>query len=204
MSTMGFLIRDIPVLYCSNQIIYENGISKGLRYNEGIDISLARQISKNQISGCTMVFNKALVEQIISKECPPAEIIDFRMHDAWIYLVALLTGMVVYDDDAQILYRIHDRNEVGVRGVTIFEKLGRLIGYGKGGTRRGNLRKKSAEWLLRQYSCIKPEDRAFLEKYANYQKSFKDRLSLLRDEELIKAAGEGYWIFLIKVLMNFV
>lgn len=118
--------------------------------------------------------------------------------------MALLTRMVIYDDDAQILYRIHDRNEVGVREMTIFEKLGRLIGYGKGGTRRGNLRKKSAEWLLRQYSCIKPEARAFLEKYANYQKSFKDRLSLICDKELIKAAGEGDWIFLLKMFLNFV
>lgn len=76
-----------PALYCSNQILYCDGIEKRLRYDMDPNYSLANCICNNRISGCTMVFNKKL-RDILLKYRPDDEIIKSRMHDTWVMIIA--------------------------------------------------------------------------------------------------------------------
>lgn len=197
-------IRESPALYGSNRIIYKNGNQEGLLFQLLLDNSLQRHISRNEISGCTMVMNRALVQEIVTHPCPPETVIDFRLHDGWIALVAILRGELIYDPNSYILYRIHKNNTVGIRKTSIKERLNRLLLRGKNGEHRANLRSNTASVLLDYYPDIDEEHRAVLEKYAYYRKYMKYRLALLKDKEIIKATGENPFIFRMKVLVNFV
>ena len=64
---------------------------------------------QNTIVGCTMMFNKKLLEIVgnIPKKA--------NMHDWWIALVASVFGLICYIDKATIYYRQHENNTVGVK-----------------------------------------------------------------------------------------
>ncbi|SCH64278.1 Spore coat polysaccharide biosynthesis protein spsA [uncultured Clostridium sp.] len=190
-------------LYGSNQTLYQDGKEGELRFSCPLDTSLKHHINRNEVSGCTMVMNRKLVTAIVSRPCPPANIIDFRIHDAWVALVAILTGTFIYDPNSYILYRIHENNTVGIRKTSIKERLNRLLLRGNNGEHRANLRSNTASVLLEYYPDIDEEYRAVLEKYAYYRKSMKYRLALLRDKEIIKATGENPLVFRLKILVNF-
>lgn len=197
-------VGEVPALYGSNQTIYQDGKKGGLRFQCLQDISLEHHINRNEVSGCTMVMNRKLVTAIASRPCPPANIIDFRIHDAWVALVAILTGTFIYDPNSYILYRIHENNTVGIRKTSVKERLNRVLLRGNNGECRANLRSNTAKVLLEYYPDIDEEYKAILEKYAYYRKSMKCRLELLRDKEIIKATGENPMAFRMKVLVNFV
>lgn len=59
-------------------------------------------------SGCTMLMNKKLADQVRNHISPNA-----IYHDWWCYLIAEYLGTVVYDATPYILYRQHDHNVVG-------------------------------------------------------------------------------------------
>lgn len=195
---------EMPALYGSNQTLYQDGKEGELRFHCPQDTSLEHHINRNEVSGCTMVMNKKLVMAIASRPYPPANIIDFRIHDAWVALVAILTGIFIYDPDSYILYRIHENNTVGIKKTSARERLNRLMLRGNNGELRANLRSNTAKVLLEYYPDMDEGYRAVLEKYAYYRKSLKCRLALLGDRKIIKATGERPLVFRLKILMNFV
>lgn len=72
-------------------------------------MNLAGAIVANLATGCTMVFNRELLD-IVSSKAPRYMI----MHDYWIYLVCLAVGgCVLYDKTPHILYRQHEKNVIG-------------------------------------------------------------------------------------------
>lgn len=125
-------------------------------------INLPSGILSNAATGCTMVFNRALLEIVASRN--PQNII---MHDYWVYLVCLATqGCVLYDRTPYIYYRQHGENVIGgkddpfmKRWTTRFRKL-----FLKGDC----FKSKLAASLLENYSDrMRQEDRQFLEDVAN-------------------------------------
>ena len=198
------LDEHTPLLYCSNQTLYEDGEETGLRFREEPDLTLAHHIHKNELSGCTMVLNSALAKCITDTRCPGKDILDYRMHDAWIFLVALIQGQVVYDPDSSILYRIHGNNTVGVKEKSITQRLARLMGLGKEGRGYRNVRQKSARLLLREYPEMREDDRAFLELFSNYRDSLRQRLALATSREAIERSNEKRAGFILKVFLGLV
>lgn len=83
------------VLYSSNQWLYENDTKTKLRYDFKPDLTLVDHISKNLLSGCTMVFDYMMAEKITSFTCPPRSLLNYRMHDAWVALIATLYGSFI-------------------------------------------------------------------------------------------------------------
>jgi glycosyltransferase involved in cell wall biosynthesis len=72
-------------------------------------ISNLRQLMvQNNVTGCTMLLNKALYE--IARPIPHGA----AMHDWWIALVAAAFGKVSFVENATVLYRQHERNSVGI------------------------------------------------------------------------------------------
>ena len=88
-----------------------------------------RLLSKNEVTGCAMIFNRALLEQVVP--IPDQAI----MHDWWIAVIAAYVGVLRFVSEPLVRYRQHDSNTLGAR--TIWHGLNPLTNWRKG-WRRGN------------------------------------------------------------------
>jgi len=191
-------------LYCSNQELYQEKYRGRLRFEEKPDLSLKRHITKNDISGCTMVMNHILAQRITNMKCPGHDILDYRMHDAWIFLGALICGKIIYDHESYILYRIHDNNAVGIKRANIASRIKRGLNFQKGRAQYKNIRMKTAKYFLHEFPEMEKEKKEILIKFADYQKSLDRKLELIKDQEIYKLSGERRIIFAMKVILNYV
>ena len=81
-------------------------------------LNLPAAIVSNVATGCTMVFNRELLE-IVSSRMPHSLI----MHDYWLYLVCLAVGgCVVYDKTPHMLYRQHGANVIGGKSDPVLKR----------------------------------------------------------------------------------
>lgn len=180
--------KDISALYCSNQWILEDGKIKGLRFTHR-EHGIVQAICGNVFSGCTMVFNKKLfnaLKQVNNR--PSADVLKSRMHDTWVIAVAECIGIVVYDENSYIEYRIHANNTVGLKN----SKVSRLKQKITNKSYR-NGRSKLATELLKfpiQDKNVYDIVKAF---------STKNRIGLLK-KEIIKNSNDNY--FVIKTLLG--
>lgn len=76
------------------------------------NISFSNAIVQNITTGCTIVFNRKLLELLKVHQLNSNHII---MHDWWVYLVATCFGDVYYDSTPLVNYRQHGGNVVGVK-----------------------------------------------------------------------------------------
>lgn len=100
-----------PLLYFCGQRLVDNNLSflDEHRLNS-IRTDYARFLL-NDAAGCTEVFNKNLVDAVVSYE--PDYIL---MHDAWILKVCLaIGGEIVVDPNCHMSYRQHGNNVLGLK-----------------------------------------------------------------------------------------
>ena len=159
-------------------------------------------MTRNTIAGCTFVMNKELAKLISDAGKPDHILIQHRMHDAWIMLVAIVCGHVLYDETSHMLYRIHEDNAVGIRDVSLCEKIGRLKSLLS--KKNPHIRMNTAKELLRLYPIINGHDRSILEQFANYQNSMANKIQLIFNREITLGCEEKPLIFKIKVLLGYV
>ena len=190
---------DLPVLYSSNQtLVNQNGEFISTRYSNEVNVSYKQILCNNLISGCTMVWNKAL-QSLLLKHLPSKELLDKRIHDVWVGMVAACCGQVIYDSNSYILYRQHENNVVGVKKGNRFKAIMKKFKNNK--TRNG--RSFLAYEILKGYSELIPNDKKeYLEKCAYYQKNRKYKKSLLKNKELYSLTGESKRMYKIKVRFN--
>lgn len=180
--------EDRPALYCSNQWILEEGRIKGLRFAYR-EHGIVQAICGNVFSGCTMVFNKKLfdiLKQVNNR--PSVDVLKSRMHDTWVIAVAECTGIVVYDENSYIEYRIHANNTVGLKKGKIERLKQKIVSK-----RYRNGRSELAADLIKIpisdkniYSIVK----AF---------ATKNRIGLLK-KSIIKNSNDNY--FIVKTLLG--
>ncbi len=132
------------------------------------------------IGGCTMVMNEPL-RQLATSYVPQY----LRMHDIWIYGIALaVNARVVFDATPHILYRQHGSNSVGQSksiGVQLRERIQRLC---KG----EHIRQRTAQELLRGFgNHMTAENRKLTEVAVNYNKGLRNRWRALTDKRLSPA-----------------
>lgn len=104
---------SIPAVYYSNYDVVDSSLNKIKMNNivkRGVTDSITQILYQNRVPGCTMIFNKKLLD-----ECNQIKINQIRMHDALVLGVAYLTGKVIGDTESKILYRQHESNTVGYR-----------------------------------------------------------------------------------------
>ena len=100
-----------PSMYCGRLTFADAELNPvGLSPLPRRKLSLSNALVENVAPGPTMVINTKGRELITNKL--PAYAI---MHDAWSYLVFSALGNIVYDIEPYVLYRIHDRNHMGVQ-----------------------------------------------------------------------------------------
>ncbi len=73
------------------------------RYN-----SLNRLLCQNNVTGCTVMINRALIELV--RNAPAGKML---MHDWWIALAAAAFGHIGFADEPLIKYRQHGNNQLG-------------------------------------------------------------------------------------------
>lgn len=192
-----------PTLYSSNQYIYTDDRNEGDRHKKPQRVDLISHMTKNTIAGCTFVFNKALAQLVAEAERPDSRIIKYRLHDAWLMLVAIVCGRVIYDENSHMLYRIHNENTVGVNKITVSARLDKLKRYF---VKRddANLRLITAKELLSLFPQMDVDKKRILRLYADYQSSWKNKKALAFHKEIKANCAENPMVFTIKVLTNFV
>lgn len=129
------------------------------------------------IGGCTMVMNEAL-RRVVTTYSPRY----LRMHDIWIYDIALAIGAkVVFDATPHILYRQHGHNNVGQSGSRWIQWRDRWRHLRQG----EHIRRRTAEELLRGFGpMMTPENRELTERVAHYDQNMRRRLCLIFDGRL--------------------
>ncbi|MCD8304384.1 MAG: glycosyltransferase [Prevotellaceae bacterium] len=170
-------LRDLPQM----------PISPRLTYGEALMYQF--------VGGCTMVFNQAL-RDIVNLYTPEY----LRMHDLWVYDIALAVGAkVVFDPVPHIRYRQHSDNAIGQTASTLShwrERLQRL-------RQREHIRLRTAQELLKGYSSLMlPENRELTEAIVGYRTSFSKKLSLLLSRRLRPANKTIAFTGKLAILLN--
>lgn len=171
--------KDGPALYMGAfQMVDENLHPIPTNFSRP-NISVEGAFASNCATGCTMVFNKKLLEKALL-----ANYDDALMHDYWVYMVSLLTGgYVYYDETPHIYYRQHSNNVIGGKGENFFSKW--LTRMNKLFLPGDNFKSKFASKLLEQYGDeIIGDKKEFLQTVANI-KSLKSKWNLLRNKKFL-------------------
>jgi len=70
---------------------------------------LNRLIVQNSVTGCALMVNRALLDR--ANPIP----LEAVMHDWWLALVACAFGHIAIVSEPTMLYRQHDKNQLGAR-----------------------------------------------------------------------------------------
>jgi len=83
--------------------------------------NLDNLLQQNMISGCTMLFNRALLEKAlpIPHNC--------FMHDWWLVLFAKAYGEIALINEPLVKYRQHAHNQIGVGAVSWWKRLINIV-----------------------------------------------------------------------------
>ncbi|MDG3088660.1 glycosyltransferase family 2 protein [Vibrio hannami] len=113
--------QDIPALVFTDKRVVDKHLNtiepsylKMRNFPTNWHENTSQLIQENVASGCTMLFNRALLNKAtpINEKC--------FMHDWWLVLVAKITGNVVFVNESLIDYRQHGKNEIGVRDYKVW------------------------------------------------------------------------------------
>ncbi|SFG36617.1 glycosyltransferase [Oribacterium sp. WCC10] len=189
--------EDIPVLYYGMPRFSDNdgNLLKGAKgiYEKSLDFSSC--LIKSNSTGCTMVFNRTLLELINSKT--PGSI---TMHDEWLHKVCLaMGGMLLYDEDVHILYRQHGGNTIG--GQLSTKKI--LKRYIETLTKPDCIRSRCIRSLVECYGKDMPENNLEMaEKVASYKDSLENRMKLFLDNDIKMEYHKRNIMFKLAVLLG--
>lgn len=100
-----------PALYCSNKILVDSKGNLMQKQDRKTRVpGFGNAVVECICTGCTAVMNRKLAE-IIKDRLPRNAI----LHDWWCYLAAAYVGKVIFDEQAYIKYRQHEKNVVGAK-----------------------------------------------------------------------------------------
>lgn len=194
---------DLPMLYCSNQMLYSNGKQTGMRYDRNPGLDVIKVIFGNDIAGCTMVFNRKLRDILLEPDnYPTNEILKLRMHDTWVMLVAGMAGKIVYDNNSYINYRIHSNNTVGLKKQSFMKKIFVFFSEIKTHT---DWRSSTAKALLNIKVTENYDDIALIRKIAYYKKrGILSKTKLLFNKEIRSRSNLATFSYFINVILGWI
>ncbi len=168
----------MPLIYASPVREFKGGEVGKVYFNESNQFTFGNFLIKNYFPGCTMVFNGRLKQLV--RSCDISQLPSYPLHDHWLNLICTgCGGKVIMDTEPHILYRIHDRNEVGIRKniVTKIMENGLLTNE--------NIRLRIAERFYQEYSgYVSLDAQETLKRVISYKKSMKNRFRLALDRRV--------------------
>ena len=171
--------KDQPLLYISNLKVVDEQLTfcrKAHQKNYNPQNRYSGLVDFYAV-GCTEVFNQKAVDLTkahIRKDC--------LMHDSWLFMICNFFGCVIYDHEAHINYRQHDRNVVGTNKDSL-SKLKDSIE--RAADRSVQPRLKNAQILMDEFGKgLRKEDYCKISKMAHYKKGFLSWMRLLFDFDI--------------------
>lgn len=164
-SVLDEVPTDKPALYMGAYQMVDANLNKIPTPQYDPILTLPAAMASNCATGCTMVFNKALLCTLVGYNSK-----DAIMHDYWTYLVCLLIGgFVYYDKTPHILYRQHGNNVIGGQKDSFLKRWSvRFIKiFRNGDCFKSNLANKL---LQCKHIGMSEDDREFLKTVATYSK----------------------------------
>lgn len=163
-------------------------------FNEEKVFCLREILLRNNAIGCTIVFNEYL-KSLIDTNYPQRIV----MHDQWVYAVCLAVGgKIVYDNESQILYRQHENNVVG-HSMSIKARLKHSSFFSN-----KQVRSSMAKDLYALYSKFIPDkNKTILLEYAEYNKSLKNRFTLIKNGSKYTNSLKNMLLFIFEVMFDF-
>lgn len=169
MAAVDKLDCEQPVLWTSEYSVTDSNLKVIKEKNlKSPEMDPVRVLFYNNVPGCVMVFNQALL-----LEMRKMEINQFRMHDIFALNIALQFGKVFFDKHSYLLYRQHDGN---------------VLGYGN---KKINLK----YWLRDKIKYLMSDESHYVSEYAAKMLEVnKARLSeeRIRQYEIIKNYKNGF------------
>lgn len=121
-------------------------------------VTLNRILTQNVVTGCTMLFNRPLLE--LAQPVPR----EAFMHDWWLALVAAAFGQIGIVSEPTIAYRQHGRNQLGAQAYSLAWLLTNPLSF---------FQKHKKKQQVKQVAYLQASH--FLDRYANridpYQKN---------------------------------
>lgn len=187
---------SLPMLYYGRpRLVDANGNLLDAMASSDKMFTFGGSIINSNCTGCTMVFNRTLME-IVKKHRPKY----VSMHDSWVHKVCIIHhGILVYDEDVHILYRQHGNNVIGVTNSFI----GRIKKHINSFRNRECSRSKIIISLLDCYSSdMSEEDRQCANLVSSYKASFVDTIKLMMCKEICTESKKRNFLFKIAVLLR--
>lgn len=168
---------DTPALYFCQTRLVDASLNEIKSVMISPNLTYGEALVYHFVTGCTMVFNKAMRNILL--RYTPAYI---RMHDIWVYNVALAVGArIFFDPNPHISYRQHGANVIGQANSTKAIWRDRFARLRKNECIRSSLAKE----LLKGYgNDMSPENRALTMMAAGYKESFIAWMRLLFTRKL--------------------
>lgn len=185
--------NSTAVLYCSNlELVDSHKKHIGMMRKKMPKYTKYSSIVQNCATGCTEVFNQEaarLYRMGIGQY--------MEMHDYWMFLVAMYLGKFMYDDNAYIQYRQHERNVIGARKKTLITAWNNLV------LREVGKREYMITGFLNTYQqLLNKEDIKILSKIIAYKKSFWKKAVLVLSPYYHGYTWKVTMGFKIRVLLN--
>jgi len=156
---------------------------------------LGESLIRNNVVGCTMVFNRKLLETL--RTYKPEYI---EMHDSWTYRVCIAVGgNAIIDNIPHINYRQHENNVFG-SSIGKINRINNRVKLTLSGRSYRCL--QTARELYQGYrESMSDRDKRLLLKVISYNKSFKNKIMLILDKDI--RVGKLYQkiLFVLDVLM---
>lgn len=191
----------MPKLWFSNcRIISSEGIIlKDKLKNKKPYITIISQLISGSAQGCSMVFNRALIEKVKKTEFK-----NIPMHDLLFMEYALIYGNVIYDENCYFSYRVHSENVVAKTGKSLFNNLIRklkLIFFKENHHSISNF----TEELIDKVGYLMDEETIiYLKNLVNSRKSIKSKLYIVNNKLTKSDLDKAVISYKIKVLTGII
>lgn len=168
----------------------------GTRQFDRYNISLKSAMTLSSVAGCTMIMDSELINEIVQYDVTLPEGIG---HDGWVYRIALILGAsVFYEDQSYILFRRHSGN-ASYGGKKLLGKINNFISLF---FIRKKMQSEFAKLVLRLHINMSEENKKIIEKAANYDMSFKQKMNLLLDNSFDTGSQLNNALVKITILFN--
>ena len=174
--------KHLPLLYASKVICASCDLKdeRDAPYSTYRGALFGNALVENICMGCTQVFNKELLD-LVRGHLPEGDI----MHDWWMYLTAANFGRVIYDDQAHMLYRQHENNQIGMQSCWYGRWKNRLLHLPQLRSRLSQqtvIFCKAYEGLLNKYD----RNVELLKEICSYRNSISHKMRLVTDRRIYR------------------
>lgn len=184
-----------PALYFSQTQLVDSELKPMVTRDITPKCTFEESLLENYATGCTFVFNKALMQ--LARKYNPSYL---TMHDYWIYRLCLVVGGDIYFDPiSYVKYRQHNYNVVGLSKGWKTDLQRRYIRICKSECERS----RTICELYKGYSqMMSPNILPLVEDIVNYKTSFRSKMRILFNSKLTSTKFLKNMSFRFAVIIN--